>query len=120
MHDVDTRYGRGRDASGGMVSATGVGDRRSRPVVGHELSQCDHEQAVVNGGCMRPIILLMLTLLIASASAAAPTKLIEFGWDEPDTAFMLAHIAEMEKTPFDGTVYHVDYTKPDKTRGRFM
>jgi hypothetical protein len=46
--------------------------------------------------------------------------LIEFGWDEPDTAFMKSHIAEMEKTPFDGTVFHLLYTKPDGTRGRFM
>jgi len=34
-------------------------------------------------------------------------KLIEFGWDEPDTAFMRVHVAEMEKTPFDGTVFHI-------------
>src|SRR5438876_9958023 len=47
-------------------------------------------------------------------------KLIEFGWDEPDTAFMRAHIAEMEATPFNGTVFHILYTKADGTRGRFM
>src|SRR5438128_2737684 len=47
-------------------------------------------------------------------------KLIEFGWDEPDTAFMKAHIAEMERTPFDGTVFHILYSKPDGARGSFM
>lgn len=34
-------------------------------------------------------------------------KLIEFGWDEPDPAFMRRHLAELERTPFDGCVYHV-------------
>jgi hypothetical protein len=33
--------------------------------------------------------------------------LVEFGWDEPDTAFLRRHIATMERTPFDGCVYHV-------------
>ena len=36
-----------------------------------------------------------------------PKKLIEFGWDEPDTAFLRQHIEEIEKTPFDGCVFHV-------------
>src|SRR6266404_1579170 len=45
----------------------------------------------------------------ASAQSTQPTKkLIEFGWDEPDTAFLRKHIAEMEKTPFDGTVFHLN------------
>ena len=43
--------------------------------------------------------------------------MIEFGWDEPDTAFMLKHVAEMEQTPFDGTVFHITYEKPDGSRG---
>jgi hypothetical protein len=55
------------------------------------------------------------TALLAAAAALtallarqAPRKqLIEWGWDEPDTAFLRAHIREMEKTPFDGCVYHV-------------
>jgi hypothetical protein len=34
-------------------------------------------------------------------------KLIEFGWDEPDTSFLRRHIAAMEATPFDGCVFHV-------------
>src|SRR5947208_14377496 len=40
-------------------------------------------------------------------STAAQKRLIEFGWDEPDTAFLRQHIAEMEQTPFDGCVFHV-------------
>jgi hypothetical protein len=52
--------------------------------------------------------------------ASSPKKLIEFGWDEPDTAYMRSHIAEMEKMPFDGTVFHISYRKPDGSRGSFM
>jgi hypothetical protein len=55
------------------------------------------------------------TALIAAAAALAALfaretprkKLIEWGWDEPDTAFLRAHVREMERTPFDGCVYHV-------------
>jgi hypothetical protein len=35
-------------------------------------------------------------------------KLIEFGWDEPDTGFLRGHLAELERTPFDGCVFHAD------------
>jgi len=46
-------------------------------------------------------------------------KLIEFGWDEPGTAFMRAHIAQMQRTPFDGCVFHADYLKSDGAKGSF-
>lgn len=37
----------------------------------------------------------------------APEKrLIAFGWDEPDTAFLRDHIGRMETLPFDGCVFH--------------
>src|SRR4051812_27518125 len=67
---------------------------------------------------------LILTLLCASSLAqttrsSPPKKLIEFGWDEPDTEFMLKHAAEMETAPFDGTVFHITYENPDGTRGPF-
>jgi len=59
---------------------------------------------------------LISSLSVALALAAAlPTmdrprkKLIEWGWDEPDTAFLRANIREMEKTPFDGCVFSVRY-----------
>lgn len=55
-------------------------------------------------------------LLQGQAEAA---KLIEFGWDEPDTAFMREHWREMEKTPFDGCVFHLTYVKPDGSRSNF-
>jgi hypothetical protein len=46
-------------------------------------------------------------------------KLIEFGWDEPDAAFMRRHFAQMEETPFDGCVFHINYTAPDGKSGNF-
>lgn len=46
-------------------------------------------------------------------------RLIEFGWDEPDTAFLRQHLREMEATPFDGCVYHVSYRRPDGSTGNF-
>ena len=62
--------------------------------------------------------------LLGIAAAAAERKpstkrLIEFGWDEPGPAFMRQHIAEMERTPFDGCVFHLTYTKPDGSSGNF-
>ena len=56
---------------------------------------------------------------LATACAATAKKLIEFGWDEPSPPFMRQHIAEMEKTPFDGCVFHVDIAKPDGGGGSF-
>ena len=46
-------------------------------------------------------------------------RLIEFGWDEPGTAFLRRHIGEMQRTPFDGCVFHADYRKPDGAKGSF-
>jgi hypothetical protein len=44
-----------------------------------------------------------------SASRANPPakKLIEFGWDEPDTSFMRREREQLERSPFDGCVFHV-------------
>jgi hypothetical protein len=47
-------------------------------------------------------------------------RLIEFGWDEPDTAFLRRHVGQMEQTPFDGVVFHVNYTQPDGKPGDFL
>ena len=58
-----------------------------------------------------------LVHLAPAESMAA--RLIEFGWDEPDTAFMRDHIREMEQTPFDGCVFHLSYTKEDDTKSNF-
>ena len=62
-------------------------------------------------------MLWVCVIMHAAVSAAAERgngkKLIEFGLDEPDTAFMRAHVAEMEATPFDGCVFHA-YATDDK------
>jgi len=42
-----------------------------------------------------------------TGSGARGKKLIEFGWDEPDTAFLRRHRDQLEQTPFDGCVFHV-------------
>src|SRR4051812_5349280 len=62
---------------------------------------------------------LLLTPLARTASAAEK-KLIEFGWDEPDTKFLLRHATEMDNTPFDGCVLHGQSTKPAGGRADFM
>lgn len=59
---------------------------------------------------MRAAKILLAVGLMAFQLRASEKKLIEFGWDEPDTAFMREHAVEMEKTPFDGCVFHVDLT----------
>jgi len=38
---------------------------------------------------------------------APHAKLIEWGWDQPHTAYLREHIGEMEKAPFDGVVLGV-------------
>jgi hypothetical protein len=66
------------------------------------------------------MIRLSLTLLVLIAAlpsarsdnaAAARKKLIEWGWDEPDTKFIRTNIAQMERIPFDGLVFHVNSSK---------
>jgi len=51
--------------------------------------------------------LLILLCSVASGQTTHSTskKLIEFGWDEPDVAFMRKNIAKMERMPFDGCVF---------------
>ena len=76
-----------------------------------------------------PFALKIAMLLLAGALFTAPAhgqssdlsrkKLVEFGWDEPDTAFLRAHIAEMQRTPFDGCVFHVLYSKTNGAPGNF-
>ena len=69
-----------------------------------------------------------LTLAIAAFTSVAvlgqtkPTakKLLEFGWDEPNTAFMRTHIAEMEQTPFDGTVFTIEGRDKDGKTLNFL
>jgi hypothetical protein len=67
----------------------------------------------------RSFAAVVLFALLA-CSAYAEKKLIEFGWDEPDTRFMREHITEMEQTPFDGCVFTVLAKNSDGTNVRFF
>ena len=62
-------------------------------------------------------------LALAGACALGPPspgkKLIEFGWDEPDTRFLREHIAQLQASPFDGCVFHVLYRLPNGTQRNF-
>lgn len=67
----------------------------------------------------RSSIMLLLGSLLLSVGVAATAqpgpakdtpkakKLIEWGWDEPDTKFMRQNVEKMEQFPFDGLVFHV-------------
>jgi len=50
---------------------------------------------------------LAASFLIFALTASGCTRLIEWGWGEPDQAFLSAHIAVMERKPFDGVVLHL-------------
>ena len=63
--------------------------------------------------------LALIIAICAMSVSAAQKKLIEFGWDEPGTGFMREHAAEMEKTPFDGCVFHVEYKDDKGAKGSF-
>jgi len=85
---------------------------RSRP---NRIS-CSIDVAGRNGAAVNKTIrILPLVLLLVSSSAAeaqpdarpaSRKKLIEWGWDEPDTKFMRENIEKMEQFPFDGLVFH--------------
>jgi hypothetical protein len=62
---------------------------------------------------MRRAAVWTLAAAVASAACSAPKHLVEFGWDEPDTAFLRRHIRQMETTPFDGCVFHASAPSPD-------
>jgi hypothetical protein len=66
---------------------------------------------------MRRLILQLIVAFILTALAtAAEKKLIEFGWDEPDPEFMRAHADQLEASPFQGCVFHVDARKADGSK----
>ncbi len=64
---------------------------------------------------------LLSSLTATDLAAAQPKskKLIEFGWDEPDTAFLRQHLKAMEQTPFDGCVFHAGYELARGRKGSF-
>jgi hypothetical protein len=81
-----------------------------------------------------PFLAAMLALLLCWGTSPAawaqkggggggkqspPKKMIELGWDIPDTAYMRANIAQMEQSPFDGVIFFAYYTRPDGTGANF-
>jgi hypothetical protein len=87
---------------------------------------------LAGNGIMRNVITCsVLAVALVGALAAEPAarpadkssagkKLIEFGWDEPDTAFMREHAAQMDATPFNGCVYHIRCRQPDGKYADFL
>jgi hypothetical protein len=61
----------------------------------------------------------LLVLAAATATGCVRKKLIEWGWDEPDTAYLRRHIARLEETPFDGCVFGVRYRAAGSAEGSF-
>src|SRR3954447_6310727 len=57
---------------------------------------------------------------LLAIGAGPPKKLIEFGWDEPDTGFLRRHVTEIERTPFDGCVFHILATNGQGQRENFL
>src|SRR3990172_1451300 len=59
------------------------------------------------------ILLIFLFLAVGVYSSSEKQKkdkrVIEFGWDIPDTEFVKNSITKMEKLPFDSVVLHVKY-----------
>ncbi|MGO9914991.1 MAG: hypothetical protein ACLQIB_09800 [Isosphaeraceae bacterium] len=56
----------------------------------------------------------------AAAETETPAKkLIEFGWDEPDTSFLRRHHAQLQQSPFDGCVFHVLTANPREAKENF-
>lgn len=59
------------------------------------------------GRYLEILALLLVTALGRTVVADPPAKkLIQWGWDEPDTQFIRQNIERMEKMPFDGFVFH--------------
>ena len=56
---------------------------------------------------LRVIVLVLAFLfLLTRAAVSEPTKkVIEFGWDEPNCAYLKDNITRMERAPFDGVVF---------------
>ena len=55
-------------------------------------------------------VVVVACLLLGTAfgqEASRDKKLIEWGWDEPDTKFIRENIQQMEELPFDGLIFHV-------------
>ena len=80
-------------------------------------SENHHSFSARNLRASGALLTLVLSLALASTAETYAKELIEFGWDEPDTAFLRAHISEMQQTPFDGCVFHASYDRTNGAKG---
>ncbi len=67
----------------------------------------------------RALLVIILLAVLVDATEGKTKKLIEWGWDEPNPAFMRHHLDQLEASPFDGCVYHVNYDRPNGAPGNF-
>jgi hypothetical protein len=62
---------------------------------------------------------LFLVFAVGSSPAAPKKTLIEFGWDEPGPEFMREHAQQLDASPFDGCVFHIDARRTNGSKARF-
>jgi Carbohydrate family 9 binding domain-like len=55
-----------------------------------------------------PALALVLAALASAQQPPLAKKLIEYGWDVPNPAFVREHIRDMEKRPFDGLIFRME------------
>ena len=60
------------------------------------------------------VVIGMLLLCDICLAATNGKKVIEFGWDMPDTGFVKKNIAQMENTPFDGLAIAIKGKRTDR------
>jgi len=61
---------------------------------------------------IRTLLTACIVALTGTSFAQEPAKkLIEWGWDEPDTKFIRANVEKMEQYPFDGLIFHIASSK---------
>ena len=73
---------------------------------------------------MRATVTLLLAMLMSTSlfaqdgrpvALSPDKKLIEWGWDEPGTAYMRANSERMDRFGFDGVIFHLDTPKGNFT-----
>ena len=66
-----------------------------------------------------PLLLCLCALPPALAQSTSPTasgkKLIHYGWDSPDTAFLRKNLKKIEASPFDGIILTI---RPQSGEGK--
>jgi len=61
---------------------------------------------------IRTLLATCIVFIAGISFAEEPAKkIIEWGWDEPDTMFIRENIERMEQHPFDGLIFHVVSSK---------